>query len=101
MESANPTPVDANQSTSMAARASDIIDNTTSGLGRGIDGAAHRVGDTVSRAVESVSGAGQYLQDASPGELRSDVTDFVKKHPKASIAVGLGLGFLLTRALTR
>jgi len=66
-----------------------------------MDSSANRVGDTVSKAVESVSGAGQYLQGASPGELRRDVTDLVKKHPKASIAMGLGLGFLLTRARRR
>jgi ElaB/YqjD/DUF883 family membrane-anchored ribosome-binding protein len=71
-------------------RAGDAVDSATSQIGRGMQ-----------RATEGVSRAGQYLEETSPSEMGGDLTEMIRKHPKKSIAIGVGLGFLVSRLLSR
>lgn len=73
-----------------AARTGEAIDSATSSIGRGMQ-----------RATAGVTRAGEYLEEASPKQMGMDITDVIRRHPKASIAVGVGLGFLISRLLSR
>lgn len=79
------------------SRTGGAVNAATSGVGRGLEGAARGV----QRATDRVSSAGQYLQDATPGQMGADLTELIRRHPKKSIAIGVGLGFLISRMISR
>ena len=83
------------------SRAGAAVDSATTQVGRGIESAARGVSSGVQRATDSVSHAGQYLQEATPGQMGADLADVIRRHPKTAIAVGVGVGFLISRLFSR
>jgi hypothetical protein len=55
------------------------------------------------QATRSVAGAlessGQYLENKKLSGMAEDVTDLVRNNPIPALLIGIGLGFLLGRAL--
>lgn len=54
----------------------------------------HMAGSAASSVVNTVGGAGTYLQD-----LPAEITGLIRRHPIPSLLVGIGVGFLLGRSL--
>jgi hypothetical protein len=49
--------------------------------------------------TDTVQGAGAALQARSLDQLAGDVVALVRRHPVASVLIGLGVGVLLARSL--
>jgi len=54
--------------------------------------------DTVSKTIEK---GGQYLQNEKFSGMMEDVTDVVRRNPVPTLLLAVGVGFLLSRALSR
>lgn len=83
------------------ARGSEYVDNASSAMGRALQSAADGLSDRAMRTTGGMARAGTYLERSHPEDFGHDLTDWVRNHPGVSIGVGLGIGFLLGRALTR
>jgi ElaB/YqjD/DUF883 family membrane-anchored ribosome-binding protein len=60
-----------------------------------------RVGKVLSRTAQALEHGGQYLQESTPGDVRMDLEDVMRRRPVATLLVGAGIGFLIARALRR
>jgi hypothetical protein len=56
--------------------------------------ASHAVADTLDQT-------GRYIEDRNLSGMMDDVTDLIKRNPIPALLFGLGVGFLLGRALRR
>lgn len=60
--------------------------------------AARVAEDKVNQGIHTV---GEYLSEKNVRDMASDLGELIKKHPLASIAVGVGVGLLLASLLRR
>ena len=109
-----------NALSSTATAAGTALSNTASAVGQKADDAAGSVGtgmksvaDTIrsqgphegmlGNATRSVAGAidqtGKYLEEKHLSGMADDVASMIKSHPIPAVLIGLGVGFLLGRAL--
>jgi ElaB/YqjD/DUF883 family membrane-anchored ribosome-binding protein len=109
-----------NALSSTATAAGTALSNTASNIGQRADDAAGSVGtgmksvaDTIrnqgphegmlGNATRTVAGAidqtGKYLEDKHLSGMADDVASMIKSHPIPAVLIGLGVGFLLGRAL--
>ena len=83
-------------------------------LARGIDSAASALRDRIDnlpggekvasaayRAADVMETAADYLDERDIGEILADMRQLVTKHPGATLATAVGVGFLLARAFSR
>jgi len=75
----------------MSSLASNIRENAPSG----------KIGDAANSVASSLESGGEYLANRKLSELASDLTDVVKRNPIPSFLLGIGLGVVVARALTR
>ena len=78
-----------------AEKAATLAESTASAL-RDRGATAADVSDTVAQKLES---AAEYMHSADGAAVKTDVTDFIKKHPREALVVGVVGGFLLSRLL--
>jgi hypothetical protein len=111
----------ADKAKDLAGQASDAIssaastvghkaEDATAAVGHGIQGLAGQVRDsgphsgmlgTATRGVaDGLEGAGQYIADKNLSGMMDDVTGLVKRNPIPALLLGLGIGFLIGRALS-
>lgn len=109
-----------NALSSTASSVGTALSNTASNIGQRADDAAGSVGtgmksvaDTIrnqgphegmlGNATRTVAGAidqtGKYLEDKHLSGMADDVASMIKSHPIPAVLIGLGVGFLLGRAL--
>jgi len=109
-----------NALSSTASSVGTALGNTASNIGQRADDAAGSVGtgmksvaDTIrnqgphegmlGNATRTVAGAidqtGKYLEDKHLSGMADDVASMIKSHPIPAVLIGLGVGFLLGRAL--
>jgi hypothetical protein len=60
-----------------------------------------KVGELVSNAAGALEKSGDYFGSASLDSMRGDMESLIRRYPVQSLAVGLGIGFLMARALRR
>jgi ElaB/YqjD/DUF883 family membrane-anchored ribosome-binding protein len=101
----------------VAQKASDVgstighkAEDATSAVGSGMHTLADKVRDnapqsgmlgTASRSVASaLDTAGHYVEDKNLSGMMEDVTALVKRNPIPALLIGLGVGFLIGRALS-
>ena len=95
-------------------KAADAIDDKRDDFARGIDSAASSVreraeslpgGEKVARAAQTAANAmetaGEYVRENDLKSIFSDVRQFVKKHPGATLLTAIAVGFLVTRTWSR
>lgn len=91
-------------------QASDKTNQVMSNAGQRMEQMAHtvrerapegRVGELATQGAQALERGGRYLQNTGPDEVRSDLENLIRRHPKESLVVGLGLGYLLSRATRR
>ena len=92
----------------VASGANDLKDKTSGAL----DGAADRVeraGHSVSarvataadKAASALGSTAEYVRDIDSRDIMEDVTNMAKRHPGATLAAAVVLGFLVGRSATR
>jgi len=99
---------DAIQST--ASTVGQKAEDATAAVGRGIEGVADKVRDSgpkegmlgsATRTVaDTLEGAGKYLEDKNLHGMMDDMTGLIKRNPIPALLLGLGVGFLIGRALS-
>jgi hypothetical protein len=56
---------------------------------------------TATRTVaDGLEGAGQYISDKNLSGMMDDMTGLIKRNPIPALLLGLGIGFLIGRALS-
>jgi len=61
---------------------------------------AGQAGDVAHNAARALERGGDYLQRADPTMVRSDLENVIRDHPIEALAIGLGIGFLLGKAMS-
>jgi len=84
-------------------------EQATGGLGRGLgnvastirehtpkEGMMHSAGEAVAETLES---GGRYLEDHKLREIGDDLTNLIRRNPIPALLLGVGVGFILARAI--
>lgn len=58
-------------------------------------------GRIAARTGDALSRGGEYLQQSSPADVRTDLENVMRERPMTTLLVGAGVGYLLARALRR
>jgi len=92
-----------------ASRAGQKADDVAGRAGGALETAAGKVrdyapesgmlGSAANRVAESLESGGRYLREEGMTGLADDLTDMIRRNPIPALLVGLGVGFLLARAL--
>lgn len=92
-----------------ASAAGKTADNLTSSAGTGIKNLGDTISQhtpkegivgTASQAVAStLKQGGRYIEESGLSGMAEDVTDLIRRNPVPAVLIGIGVGFLLGRAL--
>jgi len=95
----------------MAHTAGDYADSATAKVGGGMESLAGTIrehtphegviGGAASKVADGLESAGKYLEKEGLTGMASDLTDVIKRNPIPALLIGIGLGFLLSRATSR
>lgn len=95
---------------SAASTVGHKAEDATSAVGHGIQNLGGQVRDsgphsgmlgTATRTVaDTLEGTGQYISDKNLSGMMDDVTGLIKRNPIPALLLGLGIGFLVGRALS-
>jgi hypothetical protein len=58
------------------------------------------LGSATRAVADTMEGAGKYLEDKNLSGMMDDVTGLIKRNPIPAVLLGLGIGFLVGRALS-
>jgi hypothetical protein len=58
------------------------------------------LGSATRTVADTLEGAGKYLEDKNLSGMMDDVTGLIKRNPIPAVLLGLGIGFLVGRALS-
>lgn len=83
------------------SRASEGIDDATTSMGRSVERFGGAIETAGQNTATSVKRAGRYMQESTPATMGSDISVLMGRHPGATLAVGIGLGLVVGRMLTR
>jgi len=88
-------------------KADDVV-SAVGGKVQGLAGSVRDVGPkdgmlgTATRAVaDTMENTGKYLEDQGVSGMMGDFTDLIKRNPVPALLIGIGIGYLLGRALDR
>ena len=94
---------------SVGQKAGEVASSVTSSVGSGMQSLGETVREKgpesgmLGKATEAVAGglegAGEYLQDKSFSDMAEDITNLIRRNPLPALLVGVGIGFLLAKAL--
>lgn len=86
-----------------------MADNATAKVGHSIENAADRLrdkaphegmmGSAASTVADTLERSGRYLQDEGISGMAEDLTGLIKRNPIPALLIGLGVGYLIGRAL--
>jgi len=65
---------------------------------RRFSGYRHKAGELTKSVAEAVEATGSYVHDKRLSDIAADVAALVRRYPVQSLAVGLGIGYLMTRS---
>lgn len=94
----------------VGSQAADKIDSAMTSAGNQMDNLAQKVmekapdgplGDAAVNAAGALERGGRYLQQADVESIRGDLEGIIRRRPLESLAVGLGLGFIIARGLRK
>jgi hypothetical protein len=90
-------------------KAGEVAASVTSAVGSGMQSLGEQVRDRgpesgmLGKATETVAGgleeAGKYLEEKNFSDMAEDLTNLIRRNPLPAVLVGVGIGFLLARAL--
>jgi len=100
----------ANKAQDAASTVGHKAEDATATVGHGMQTLAGKVRDntpnegmlgSASGAVaDAIEGAGKYVEDKNLTGMMDDVTGLIKRNPVPALLLGLGIGFLIGRALS-
>jgi len=100
----------ANKAQDAASTVGHKAEDATASMGHGMQTLASKVRDntphegmlgSASDAVASaIEGAGKYVEDKNLTGMMDDVTGLIRRNPVPALLIGLGVGFLIGRALS-
>jgi len=98
-----------NRTKEIASSVADKSDSMVGKAGSALESAADTVrergpqsgalGTATSKVADTLASGGRYLREEGLSGLAEDLTDLIKRNPIPALLVGLGVGFLLARAL--
>jgi ElaB/YqjD/DUF883 family membrane-anchored ribosome-binding protein len=93
----------------MASRAGQKADDMAGRAGSAMESAAGTVrehapqsgvlGSAAAKVADTLESGGRYLREEGVSGLAEDLTDLIRRNPIPALLLGLGVGFLLGRAL--
>lgn len=97
----------------MVSQAASAVGNTADNLASSAGSGIKRLGETLGEQAphEGVLGnasqtvantlkeSGKYIQDAGLSGMAEDVTELIRRNPVPAILVGMGIGFVIGRAM--
>lgn len=93
-----------------AAVVGDTAEELTAQAGKGVQCAADTVrkqgpnegmlGDATQAVANTLDSTGKYLEDKNLSGMVDDVNGLIKRNPLPAVMIGLGIGFLIGRALS-
>jgi ElaB/YqjD/DUF883 family membrane-anchored ribosome-binding protein len=100
----------ADKTKDVASRVGQKADDMAGRAGSAMESAASTVrehapqsgmfGSAASKVADTLESGGRYLREEGMTGLAEDVTDLIRRNPIPALLLGLGLGFLLGRALS-
>jgi hypothetical protein len=95
----------------LASTAGKRVDEATSALGERVKSAAGALrerapqegmlGSASGAVADSLDSAGRYLQEEGIVGMAEDVAELIRRNPIPAMFVGIGIGFMLAKALRR
>ena len=85
----------------IANRANEGVDAAATKVSSGFDRTAEGLRSTSDRVARGLEGAGEYLRESDARSMGSDIANVIRRHPKTSLLVGVGLGFVIYRMISR
>lgn len=95
----------------MAVNVGQRAEDATASVGSGIQALAGtirekgphggRLGSASSAVADTLDRGGDYLQEEGLRGIGTDVTNLIRRNPIPALFVGIGIGFLLARAVSR
>jgi ElaB/YqjD/DUF883 family membrane-anchored ribosome-binding protein len=76
-------------------------ENATSAVGSGMQSLAGGVDKASSAITDKLQSGGRYLQEHDLRGIGHDLTEVMRQHPWTAVMVGVGFGFLISRATCR
>ena len=93
----------------MASNIGQRAEDATAAVGRGMENLGEKVrqkgpesgflGSATRSVADALENTGEYLEEKKISGMASDLTDLVRNNPIPALLVGIGLGFLLGRAM--
>jgi len=93
-----------------ATAVGQTAEKATAAVGRGVESFADTVrqsgpqagvlGSATRGVADTLEDAGKYIEDKNLSGMMDDVTGLIKRNPLPAVLVGLGVGFLVGRALS-
>ena len=87
----------------------DSAEHATSSVGGSLQSLGHQVrehgphggtmGDASSAVAKGLESTGRYLQEEGLSGMADDLTNVIKRNPIPAMLIGVGIGFLLARAM--
>ena len=114
-ESSNGKPEEMNRIQAKAQELKDRVatgaDSATSRVGERIESISHSMRDRVegdgrvrgaaTAMAGRLEGVGTYLREQDVGTMAGDLTNTIRRHPVQSLLVGVGVGYLFARLMSR
>jgi methyl-accepting chemotaxis protein len=95
----------------IASAAGQKANNLTSRVGSGMESLGESIrehsphagtaGAVASRVAENLERGGRYVREKEIGGMANDLTDVIRRNPVPAILIGVGLGYLIARAIRR
>jgi hypothetical protein len=83
----------------MAGTAADKAREVASTVGHKAEDAKGAVGSGLASLGHKIESGGKYLQEENLKSIAEDVTNLIRRNPIPALVLGIGLGYLLSRAL--
>lgn len=93
-----------------ATAVGQVAEKATAAVGRGVEGLGETVrqsgpqegvlGSATRGVAETLEEAGKYIEDKNLSGMMDDMTGLIKRNPIPAVLLGLGVGFLVGRAMT-
>lgn len=92
----------------IAAGANDLKDKTSdalNGAAKGVERVGHTMSDRVATAADKAASAlgstAEYVREFESRDVMDNVTNMAKRHPAATLAAAVAIGFLVGRSASR
>jgi len=94
-----------NAATSVGKTAENLTASAGSGIKNLGDTLVHKaphegmLGDASQAVAKTIKEGGRYIEEAGLSGMADDLTELIRRNPVPAVLVGLGVGFLIGRAL--